>query len=64
MRRINMAKTPLQVKLVPYTIDSIVDKTNETPKGVSFLPVNNTFAFYIKTKILYVIFHKKEVGYQ
>jgi major intracellular serine protease len=32
-----MAKTPLQVKLVPYTIDSIVDKTNETPKGVSLI---------------------------
>lgn len=32
-----MAQTPLQVKLVPYTIDSIVDKTNETPKGVRLI---------------------------
>lgn len=30
-----MAQSTSQVKLVPYTIDSIVDKTNETPKGVS-----------------------------
>jgi major intracellular serine protease len=32
-----MAQTPLQVKLVPYTIDSIVDNTNETPKGVRLI---------------------------
>lgn len=32
-----MAQLPSQVKLVPYTIDSIVDKTNETPIGVSLI---------------------------
>jgi major intracellular serine protease len=32
-----MAQTPLQVKLVPYTIDSIEDNTNETPKGVRLI---------------------------
>ncbi|MGM0877543.1 MAG: S8 family peptidase [Bacillota bacterium] len=32
-----MAQTPSQVKLVPYTIDSILNKTNETPKGVSLI---------------------------
>jgi major intracellular serine protease len=32
-----MAHSPSQVKLVPYTIDSIVDKTNETLKGVSLI---------------------------
>lgn len=32
-----MTQSPLQVKLVPYTINSIVDKTNETPKGVRLI---------------------------
>ncbi|RKL67915.1 serine protease [Salipaludibacillus neizhouensis] len=32
-----MDQAPLQVKLVPYTIDSIVDNTNETPEGVSLI---------------------------
>jgi major intracellular serine protease len=32
-----MTKTPLQVKLVPYTINSIVENTNETPEGVHLI---------------------------
>jgi major intracellular serine protease len=32
-----MAQTPLQVKLVPYSIDSIVNSTNEIPKGVRLI---------------------------
>ncbi|KKI92471.1 serine protease [Bacillus sp. SA1-12] len=32
-----MEKTPLQMKLVPYTINSIIEQTNETPKGVSLI---------------------------
>ncbi len=32
-----MTQPPLQVKLVPFKINSIVDKANETPKGVSLI---------------------------
>ncbi|MFS0907666.1 S8 family peptidase [Priestia aryabhattai] len=32
-----MAQKPLQVKLIPYTIESIVDTTNETPKGINLI---------------------------
>lgn len=32
-----MTQQPLQVKLIPYTIESIIDSTNETPKGVSLI---------------------------
>lgn len=32
-----MIRKPLQVKLIPYTIESIVEKTNETPKGVDLI---------------------------
>ncbi len=37
LRRMTMTQQPLQVKLIPYTIESIIDSTNETPKGVSLI---------------------------
>ncbi|QCR34156.1 S8 family peptidase [Lysinibacillus sp. SGAir0095] len=32
-----MIQKPLQVKLIPYTIESVVENTNETPKGVDLI---------------------------
>lgn len=32
-----MIQKPLQVKLIPYTIESIVENTSETPKGVDLI---------------------------
>ena len=32
-----MIQKPLQVKLIPFTIESVVENTNETPKGVELI---------------------------
>ncbi|MEK9200034.1 S8 family peptidase [Ureibacillus sp. FSL E2-3493] len=32
-----MIQKPLQVRLIPYTIESIVETTNETPKGIDLI---------------------------